>query len=258
MKEGKVPFVSVKRTAGEVKRYRMYRRVVPVGIGVVVAFLTLLYVVSVLFQRYGSFTVKVHEYDDRRYGLSLSEQDSFANPTSRLNSAAAKDITNIDGEKDLPNNLNDSGGEHNGDNYIAYTFFVKNTGENTCTYQYNLTITRQTTGIAAAARVRLYFEPFYYDTDTGEYRYTNTYTDYAKPKTGGGGAPEVDGGRTMTNFADENTVAIGTVPDFKPGDISKITVVVWLEGNDPDCTDDVLGGQFKLDMSFDIVGAGES
>ena len=54
------------------------------------------------------------------------------------------------------------------------------------------------------------------------------------------------------------TVTDGTVNGFKPGDITKITVVIWLEGNDPDCTDNILGGQFKLDMIFDIVGMGES
>ena len=33
-----------------------------------------------------------------------------------------------------------------------------------------------------------------------------------------------------------------------------IIKVSWLEGNDPDCTDDVLGGQFKVDMLFEIIG----
>ena len=40
---------------------------------------------------------------------------------------------------------------------------------------------------------------------------------------------------------------------FKPGDISKITVVIWIEGNDPDCTDDILGGEFKVDMVMNVV-----
>ena len=46
----------------------------------------------------------------------------------------------------------------------------------------------------------------------------------------------------------------GAVENFKPGDISKITVVIWIEGNDPDCTDDVLGGEFKVDMEMTVVG----
>ena len=58
----------------------------------------------------------------------------------------------------------------------------------------------------------------------------------------------------MTNFASNDVVVEKQVDNFAPGDKAKITVVIWLEGNDPDCTDDVLGGQFKLDMIMEIVG----
>ena len=71
---------------------------------------------------------------------------------------------------------------------------------------------------------------------------------------GGNGAPEIDPeGRVMTNFYSAGTVVNGVVSRFKPGDISKITVVVWIEGNDPDCTDDLLGGEFKVDMSMSVA-----
>ena len=61
----------------------------------------------------------------------------------------------------------------------------------------------------------------------------------------------------MTNFLSSGVVTAGTVEAFKPGDISKITVVIWIEGNDPDCTDDLLGGEFKLDMIAEVVGTNE-
>lgn len=111
-----------------------------------------------------------------------------------------------------------------------------------------------TVGVDAAARVRLYFTPDYYKAATGEYNYGGNYTDYAKPRTNGNGAPEVDpDNRVMTNFSSSNTVCEAQVDDFQPGDMAKITVVIWLEGNDPDCTDEVLGGQFKLDYIVSIV-----
>ena len=40
---------------------------------------------------------------------------------------------------------------------------------------------------------------------------------------------------------------------FKPGAKDKFTVVIWLEGNDPDCLDNIIGGTMKLDMKFKIV-----
>ena len=36
-------------------------------------------------------------------------------------------------------------------------------------------------------------------------------------------------------------------------DVHKYTVVLWLEGDDPDCTDDILGGEFKVDMVMNVV-----
>ena len=132
---------------------------------------------------------------------------------------------------------------------------MKNTGEASCNYAYRLSISRMTAGVDAAVRVRLYYNPLYYKAETGQYDYSGRYTDYAKPKTGGNGAPEVDPpNRVMTNFASVNTVAEGQTDNFAPGDICKITVVIWIEGNDPDCTDDVLGGEFKVDMLIDVLG----
>ena len=91
--------------------------------------------------------------------------------------------------------------------------------------------------------------------ETGEKTYKNDYTDYAKPMTGGNGQPEIDpDNRVMTNFASNDVIVEKQIDGFAAGDITKITVVIWLEGNDPDCTDDVLGGQFKVDMLFEIIG----
>ena len=253
MSQGKKPFSVLRRSAGEIKKYRAFQRIVPAIIGLIVLLLIIIYIISLLFNKYGSFTVSVRDIRDNRYALSLSESEKFPNPTSRLNSKAAKDITNIDGNT-LPDNLNDVNGEHNGDNYVAYTFYVKNTGELECSYRYELMISRMTVGIDAAARVRVYFNSGYYKAETDEYDYNGNYIDYAKTKTAGNGAPEVDPeNRVMTNFASGNTVTNGLVENFKPGDITKITVVIWLEGNDPDCTDDILGGEFKIDMVFDII-----
>lgn len=243
----------IRRTADEVKAYRTLHKVIPTVCGAVIVLLAIVYIISLLFTKYGSFTVKIRDLKNRDYALSLCENERFLNPVSRLNSKAVKDVTNIDGNN-LPNNLNDVNGEHNGENYVAYTFYCKNTGVKEMSYNYQLLISRRTVGIDAAIRVRTYFNPFYYDTETGSVTLSSDYTDYAKPRTGGSGQPEIDPtNRVMTNFASSDTVLEGVVDNFKPGDISKITVVIWIEGNDPDCTDDVIGGEFKVDMVFNAL-----
>lgn len=249
----KKPSASLRRSAGEVKRYRVYTRVIPAVMGVILALMALVYVISLLFNRYGSFTVTVRDFNDRNYMLSLCENDRFNTATSMLNSKAAKNVTNIS-RTSLPENLNDVNGEHNGDNYVAYTFYLKNTGTASYSYDYTLNISRATLNIDSAVRVRLYFTPDYYKAETGQINYGGAYTEYAKPKTNGNGLPETEiDGTVMTNFVSSEVITNGRVDNFNPGDMAKITVVIWIEGDDPDCTDDLLGGQFKVDMIMSIV-----
>ena len=40
---------------------------------------------------------------------------------------------------------------------------------------------------------------------------------------------------------------------FEPKDRDKYTVVIWLEGNDPDCLDNIIGGTIKFNMNFHII-----
>ena len=51
-------------------------------------------------------------------------------------------------------------------------------------------------------------------------------------------------------FIDNELVALDHVENFKPGDIDKYTVVLWLEGSDPECNDNILGGEIKITMHF--------
>lgn len=37
---------------------------------------------------------------------------------------------------------------------------------------------------------------------------------------------------------------------IKDHEVDKYTVVIWLEGDDPDCTDDLFGGHVEFNMNF--------
>ena len=62
----------------------------------------------------------------------------------------------------------------------------------------------------------------------------------------------------MTHEAEKGTVKFyrSDMPilekrdNFKPGDIDKITIFVWLEGDDPECVDNLLGGEIKIHMEI--------
>ena len=258
MREVKKPKAPLNRSADSAKRARLFKKIATPVLCASTLLLVIVYLVSLAFDGFGSFTITVKDYGDRKYALALCENDVFKSSNSRLSATPAKEIDNI-AASILPEDLNDINGSHNGDNYLAYTFYVKNTGEEICSYRYSVVISRATLGIDAAARIRIYYNARYYTASTNSYYYGNDYVDYAKPKTSGDGEPEVDPvDRKMTNFLNNDVVVEEVVNGFRPGDISKITVVIWLEGNDPDCTDDVLGGQFKTDMVFEICDAAET
>ncbi len=225
---------TIRRTAGEIKRYRLWTKAVPIGIGVALAILIIGYVIAVLYSKYGAFTVFVNKFDSLDYQLSLSESPSYEGYTSRLNAEIDEKITNIDG-RDLPDWLDNIDGPHNGENYVAYTFYCKNAGKKTVTYSYELYIANMTLGIEKAVRIRLYVD--------GE------PTDYAYPRTDGVAGPEPG----TTAFYNEKTVVKKNYEHFHPGDLTKFTVVIWLEGNDPECVNKILGGEMKVDMRMEVI-----
>ena len=51
-------------------------------------------------------------------------------------------------------------------------------------------------------------------------------------------------------FVDEDTIMLETTYNFKVGDIDKYTVVIFVEGNDPECTDTLIGGEIGLHMTL--------
>ena len=236
------------RSAGEVKRFRVLMRVIPIVIAVLVALTSVVYVSSVMYNRYGRYTVTINKFDNLNYSIALTEnmiEDPEtgklipAKSVARLNSKASEEIRDMDGET-LPGDIDERNGEHNGDNYIAYTYYLVNNGEKVLTYEYNLYIVNATKNVDKGVRVRLYSGP------EGEER---ECVDYARVKTEGGG-PEPG----TTAFMSDTTIVKKSVTGFRPGDYTKFTIVIWVEGNDPDTTDDIIGGQFKVDMKINIIG----
>ncbi|MDD6489251.1 MAG: hypothetical protein PUG48_05490 [Clostridia bacterium] len=226
--------LTLRRRAGEVKKYAVMRRLAAVLAVILIAIITVVYAVSYFYDQYGSFTVKIDKYDMVQQGLSLSETPEFDRTTSRLNANIVYDMTNISGE-DLPANIDRVNGSHNGDNYIAYTFYLTNSGKDTLTYSGELYMESITGNVDEAIRVAVY--------RNGE------KTVYGKTKSNGGGI-EKDCDK---EFASARVISEEKHEKFRPGQQDKYTIVIWLEGNDPDCTDEIVGGQMKMGLNFKII-----
>ena len=132
----------------------------------------------------------------------------------------------------LPSDIGDhAGGAHNGDNYIAYTFYVDNQGEETLHYWYEVYLDDVIKNVDEALRIMIILN--------------DEKKIYAKIN-GDTLEPEED----TEPFYSDKVAIVNVREDFAPGDIDKFTIVVWLEGDDPDCVDAIIGGEIKMHMEI--------
>ncbi len=223
----------LRRTAKEVKSYRVAMKILAACAACLATLIALIYVCAALYENSGSFTVNLNKAEMTEYGLTLSETEDMRYKTSHLNANIVENMTNIDGAVDIPPNVDNYDGEHNGDNYIAYTFYAQNAGKHTVDYEYSLELSNITKGLDEAIRVRLYID--------GE------AVTYAKKAADGNPEPGT------SPFEGTMKVTSGTVTDFEVGEKTKYTVVIWIEGPDPECLDWAIGGEIKIDMRMSIV-----
>ena len=120
-------------------------------------------------------------------------------------------------------------GSHNGDNYIAYTFYLGNTGIQTVNYWYEVVIDDVIKNVDEAVRIMIVLND-----DVKVYAKENPLTHEAEKNT--------------EKFYKNEMPVLDNRSNFKPGDVDKITIFIWLEGDDPECVDNILGGEIKMHM----------
>jgi len=226
--------LELRRTAKETKKYKIVTRVLSLILILLTLIVSATYAVSYFYDKFGSFTVRIDKYDMVKQGLALSETPDYDVAKAVLNANIVYDMTNISGE-DLPENLDMINGSHNGENYIAYTFYLINSGDDTLTYTGEMTIENVTKKLDEAVRIAVY--------KNGE------KTVYGKTKSSGAGK-ESD---CDSEFVSSTIVMKTSHEKFEPKAKDKYTIVIWLEGNDPDCTDELIGGTLKLGLDFRIT-----
>ena len=223
----------LQRSAKEIRQYSVRTKIGVAVLACLVLCVGLLYLVATLYKQTGSFTVSIDKVEMMKYGLTLSETEDMLYNSSHLNTHINESITNMAAE-DLPENLDNIDGAHHGKDYIAYTFYLQNAGETTISYDYSVVMSNVTNGLDEAIRLRLYKD--------GEYE------TYAKTAVDGSGA-EIG----TKEFYSGNIMAHGRVDNFDPEEKTKFTVVIWIEGSDPDCIDWLIGGEIKLEMVMEVV-----
>lgn len=195
----------------------------------------LVFVVSAnMFEDASMFTVSLLPAKDEEVAgmqISMSETADFSEPTIVLKAEGVEQMTNISYTW-LPMGLDDTDGPHNGENYMAYTFYVKNAGDGPGILRETINVDSAVLGADEAIRVRVYRN--------------GTPTTYAK--MGADDHPETG----TVPFVSDDVVFSNDIPDVQAGQILKYTLVIWLEGDDPECLDNIKGGNVKMSMTFEV------
>ena len=202
----------VKLTAEKYKKRKKNYKIAKVILLILVLILLLTYIIITFIYNGYNFTVSLDKVF--RQHLKVESLDYFDNISERW----------------LPNNLNDFEGSNNGENYLSYSFYIENMGEEVTDYYAYVEISDVIKNVDEAIRLRVYYD--------------GVPITYAK--LGSNGRPEVG---TEPFYSDE-IIMTQHIEDFMPGDIHKYTVVLWLEGNDLECNDNIIGGEFKARMVF--------
>lgn len=239
-------------------------------LGALLAFLLVLFLFAMIQRMRGHFTINMTDAMFKE-GFTLSETVGFENPTTQLFAKPAEDVPCVSISQ-LPLDLDEIDGEHN-DIYFAYTFYIRNEGENTVDYSWNLNITQETLGVSGAVWAMVF--------EDGNMRF------YAKAAASGQAealppqgdvtrgyaglpiqslAPQSDqfeiikqvGNVTYwrvipDKFESDLRITSGSQRGVAPMEAHKYTVVLWLEGDDPQATDDVIGAHMGVEMDFRMM-----
>ena len=228
--------------------------------------------ISTITEMKGHFTINMTR-ELFTEGFVLSETADFDNPTSHLFSTPAADVPCMS-IIDIPENVDDIDGEHNG-NYFAYTFYIKNEGDKEAAFRWELRLNSESQNMSNAAWAMVFVD--------GE------MTLYAKAREDGtieclpalddtsrkgySRAPLMEKAAAPSDQYEVNTVvgsisywrvkpfafesdsvlASGEEWDVSPGEYHKFTIVLWLEGDDPDCTNDLIGGHLGYEMYMTLI-----
>lgn len=248
------------------------------GVWMMAATLVMLMVVafalSLVSQLRGHFTINMSS-DMFREGFVLSETADFRNATTHLFCTPAESVPCVS-ITHIPVDIDEIDGQHN-DAYFAYTFYIRNEGESTVGYEWQLSLTSESQSLADALWVMVFEngEMLFYarPNEYGEEEALPAFDDDSRgyldmhlmhlcknmdeqfqiiSKKSGFAYYRV----VPYAFETDQVVARGAQTDVEPETVNKYTVVIWLEGDDPDCTDELVGGHAGMDFDFYLTSEG--
>lgn len=199
-------------------------------LSIISLFLIIIYFLLRVVYGTGKFTITLDQEFAKKSGLVMYESILEKNERRILEADRYELMDNISVNW-LPDNLDtESDGSHNGNNYIAYTFYLENMGSSAINYWYTLIVDDVIKDVDDAVRIMIY--------------HNGESTVYAKWNASGGNETGT------VSFISEKIALMQQRTEMQPGDIDKMTIVIWIEGDDPECLDNLIGGEIKMHMEI--------
>ena len=220
----------------EVKAQKIYKRelmrkIIKLALLLLLIIISIIYLVLYVAYQSGRFTVTLDKNLSNQKNVYLSEQGDLKERTRHLAAETVDYMDNIS-IRWLPDDIDtEAEGSHNGDNYIAYTFYVVNGGNETVHYWFEIDVDDTIKRVDEAIRIMIYRngEPVVYAKKSEK-------TGNAEPDT--------------KAFVSDSVAVLEQRKNFKPKSKDRYTVVVWIEGDDPECKNDLLGGEIKMHIDI--------
>lgn len=222
--------VNVNVSAKKIKKRRILTKFLFIVLIGLLLLLSITYFIVYIINQTGNFTIMLDKNLQEKKTIVVSPRSDFAVLPTKMVVDSLEYMDNIT-ESWLPNDIDDIEGPHNGNNYIAYTFFVKNISDETTEYRTTIDILSVIKNVDDAIRVAVY-------KNGKKTVYAKRRPDTFEPETGTEPFYKID---QVMNVLHE---------EFMPGAVDKYTVVIWLEGNDRECIDNILGGEMKMIMTI--------
>ena len=219
--------VKAEKIYGRKKKYSKVKIMLTISLFI----LTLAFIILSVIYKGGKFTITLDTRLARENQIVIYENSQIPEETIKLETKDMEFMDNISINW-IPQNIDtEQDGSHNGENYIAYTFYIKNKGTETINYWYAIKIDDVIKKVDEAARVMVFLNG-----EKKVYAKINSITQL----------PEKD----TIPFFSASIPVLEQRKNFKPTDVDKFTILIWLEGDDPDCIDNILGGEIKMHMEI--------
>lgn len=245
---------------------------------ILLSILSILYIMAAFYTGRGEFVIRL-DRPMANEGFVLSETQDFSDLLVTLRANSVEDATNIT-ISDISRDVMDVDGEHNGANYVAYTFYLKNKTLDEHDYHYELTVQSTSKNVDTASWVMVFKngeQQIYAQENPNGYaeciysKWEFPFMEYAKDvdvmQSVVTDASKAHVTQEMIDYNEfyqieglyelkaipwesKELICRGNRQAMQVNEVDKYTVVIWLEGNDPQCQNDIIGGHLELSMKF--------